>query len=238
MTTRLALISDLHATTCALDAVLAELDALGIERIVCLGDIVDLGPEPGEVVDRLRERDIPCIRGNHDRLDEQLPVPRLRAVEDWTREQLSPEQRAWLDTLPTERWEDLDGCRVWCVHGSPDGLTAGFGADTPPEVLARWAEVPWDVLACGHTHVQCVRRFGSRTLVNVGSVAQPFAHAREVPPHTLPFCDYAVLEASGGAVSVQLRRRPLPLEPMLTAYRRSTFPDWEQWVRTWRIRGT
>lgn len=231
---KLALISDLHATLCAVDAVLDAIAREGVQRIVCLGDVVDLGPEPNEVVERLRERRIPCVRGNHDRLDEALPVPRLRAVEDWTRETLAPEHRAWLWDLPTERVEELGGARVWCVHASPDGLTEGFGAETPADTIRRWTDAAdWDVLATGHTHVQCVRRFGTRTLVNVGSVAQPFAHAREVPPRTLPFCDYAVLEVEDGAVSVHLRRVPLPMAAMRQAYARSTFPAWEQWIRTW-----
>ncbi|MCB9673379.1 MAG: metallophosphoesterase family protein [Alphaproteobacteria bacterium] len=231
---RLGLLSDVHATLPALDAVLAELDRMGVDRIVCLGDIVDLGPQPNEVVARLRERDIPCIRGNHDTLDEGPSLPMLAAVEDWTRERLAPEHASWLAALPERRWEALGDLRVLCVHGSPHGIAEGLLADTPSHRIEQWTDgLEWDVLVAGHTHVAFTRREGHRTLVNVGSAAQPFERALTIPPRVLPYCDFAVLEARPGGPDVRLCRIPQPMEEVRAAYRASGFPHCEQWLRTW-----
>jgi hypothetical protein len=86
--TRVAFISDLHANLVALDAVFADIDRLGVDEIVCLGDIVDLGPQPRELLARLDEREVRCIQGNHDPLDEHPSHPALLDIETWTREQL------------------------------------------------------------------------------------------------------------------------------------------------------
>lgn len=231
---KLGLISDTHATIPTLDAVLDALADEGVDRVVCLGDIVDLGPQPNEVCERLRERRIPCIRGNHDRLDEGPPHEGLALVEAWTRDRLTPEHRAWLWDLPEQRWEELGGAKIWCVHGSPDGQTDGITPETPTESFARWeAERPWDVLVCGHTHVQLVRRHDARTIVNVGSTAQPFERAFAVPPRALPFCDYAVLDVVDGAVGVHLRRVRAPMDAVRRAYRANGFPDPERWLSIW-----
>jgi len=62
----IAVISDIHANLPALEAVLEEIDGLGIEHILCCGDIVGYGPHPRECVELLRQRKIPSVLGNHD----------------------------------------------------------------------------------------------------------------------------------------------------------------------------
>jgi putative phosphoesterase len=232
---RLALISDLHGNLVALDAVLADIDRRGIDRIVCLGDIVDLGPQPLEVVHRLRARGIPCVRGNHDPLDEHPPAPRLREIETWTAQQLPTPVRTWLDDLPTSLTVDLDGARVLCVHGSPRQATDQLLDDTPRGTLDAWCDGhDFDALVAGHTHVQMVRRLDHRLLVNVGSVGMPFLRPLGAPPpKVLPWCDYAVLEGHAGRVEATLCRLPLDLPGFAASLRASTLPDAEQWLAQW-----
>src|SRR5689334_720874 len=95
---RVALISDLHGNAVALDAVLADIRAVGTDRIVCLGDTATLGPRPREVLDRLRQLGCACILGNHDAfmLDAQLihsysEAPIVVDSVDWCRAQLREE---------------------------------------------------------------------------------------------------------------------------------------------------
>ena len=78
---QVALVSDVHSHLVALDAVLAETDRLGVDRVLCLGDIVDLGPQPTETIARLRERNVTCIQGNHDPLDDGRPCRRCDACQ-------------------------------------------------------------------------------------------------------------------------------------------------------------
>ena len=64
---RLAVLSDIHSNLAALDAVLADLDALPpVDELWVCGDIVGYGPQPNEVIERLRERGARAVMGNHD----------------------------------------------------------------------------------------------------------------------------------------------------------------------------
>ena len=63
---RVALISDIHANEVALCAVLDDIAKLGVDQIVCLGDVATLGPRPSAVISMLRELNCHCILGNHD----------------------------------------------------------------------------------------------------------------------------------------------------------------------------
>ncbi|WP_275693226.1 metallophosphoesterase [Nocardioides sp. TF02-7] len=69
---RIALISDVHGNLTALEAVLADIEARGIERVLNLGDYVGKGPRGREVVDRCRERCEVNLLGNWD---DFLPDP-------------------------------------------------------------------------------------------------------------------------------------------------------------------
>jgi predicted phosphodiesterase len=61
-----AILADIHGNLTALDAVLAAIDAEGIERVICLGDVATLGPQPHGVVVRLRALGCPIVMGNTD----------------------------------------------------------------------------------------------------------------------------------------------------------------------------
>ncbi len=65
--TRLAIVSDVHADVDALCDALAQAERLGCEAVVCAGDLIDYGRFPEETIIVLREKQVPCIRGNHDR---------------------------------------------------------------------------------------------------------------------------------------------------------------------------
>ena len=63
----IAVLSDIHGNIAALDAVLADAAARGVDQIVNLGDICSGGLFPQETADRLMPLDLPTIRGNHER---------------------------------------------------------------------------------------------------------------------------------------------------------------------------
>src|SRR3954449_13582291 len=66
MTVSVAVITDIHGNLPALQAALARIDDMGIERIYCGGDLVGYGPHPNEVCALIQERAIPTIYGNYD----------------------------------------------------------------------------------------------------------------------------------------------------------------------------
>ncbi|MFO7561934.1 MAG: metallophosphoesterase family protein [Enhygromyxa sp.] len=237
MPRRVAFISDLHANLVALDAAIAEIDALGIDEIVCLGDIVDLGPQPQAVVDRLRERKVRCVRGNHDPLDERPAHPLLAEVETWTRAQLDPATLRELAELPMQLELELEGTRVLCVHGSPRGFNDQVLATTADDQLLGWtAGSVFDVMVCGHTHVQLLRRIDARVFVNVGSLGMPFARAYcgAGAPQVLPWGEYAIVGVSETGIGVELRRVSYDVERYAKSLREAGFPS-DNWMDNWLI---
>ncbi len=103
---RIVILSDVHSNLAALEAVLRHAEARGaIDAVWCLGDTVGYGPQPRECIARLREMGALMIAGNHDRaatgamgVEEFNQDAATAAL--WTRAQLSPEERSFLDGLP------------------------------------------------------------------------------------------------------------------------------------------
>ncbi len=117
---RYLVISDIHANLVAFDAILADAENQ-FEKIWCLGDVVGYGPYPNECIEQLQKFDYLCIAGNHDwavldKLDVAEFNANARFAVLWTREQLTPQNRAFLDDLPLYLLPEKD---FTLVHGSP-----------------------------------------------------------------------------------------------------------------------
>src|SRR5881392_2807505 len=105
---RFAIFSDVHANLEALEAVLADARGRNCTDFVCLGDVVGYNANPHECVERIRELDCPIVKGHQDEqaallesLSDFNPVAE-RAIQ-WTRDNLSEEDRKWLRDLPLQR---------------------------------------------------------------------------------------------------------------------------------------
>jgi putative phosphoesterase len=213
---RVALISDLHANELALDAVCRDIDRVGVDRIICLGDVATLGPRPNAVIQRLRDLGCPCIMGNHDAflLDPKLihsytEAPIVVDAVDWCRDQLSTAELDFLSGfLPTLEIDLGTAGKLLLFHGSPASHMDDLLATTPPADLDRLLNGHRaQVMAGGHTHVQMLRQHRGTLLVNPGSLGQPFKeYVAGGPPTLLPHAEYATVEATDGTISVTLRR--------------------------------
>jgi predicted phosphodiesterase len=101
---RVAVFSDVHANLAALEAVLVDVDATGVDEIWCLGDLTGYGARPDECVALVRERADICLVGNHDlvvRGDLGVDAFTSDAAEaaTYARAHLSDPEREWLRTL-------------------------------------------------------------------------------------------------------------------------------------------
>ncbi len=183
---RLAIISDLHGNQHALKAVWADLHTQAPDAVMCLGDLVGYGAFPNEVIDDLREREVPALMGNYDDgvgfdrddcgcvykdpADDALGQQSLF----WTRERVTPDRKAYLRTLPFDRREVFEGREVLFVHGSPRRINEYLYEDRPASVFENVARVArCDVLFSGHTHLPYQRQVGRTLFVNTGSVGKP-----------------------------------------------------------------
>ncbi len=182
-----AVVSDIHGNLTALDAVIADLERRGVERVLHGGDLALAGGQGAEVIDRIRELGWPGVVGNTDELlwrpqerEAQLErAPKLKTLLDLifdryapaTLEQIGPERLAWLERLPSE--QRLDGLLV--LHASPDDLWRAPMADAGGEELARtYASCGAEVVVYGHIHRPFVRRLDAITIANSGSVGAPY----------------------------------------------------------------
>lgn len=207
---KIALLSDIHGNSIALDAVLKDIaDHGGADGYWILGDLVALGPDPVGVLSRLATLpETRFIRGNTDRYvstgDRPFPsqaevlantslLPRLLEVErtfTWTHGALAATGwLSWLTQLPLElRFTLPDRSRFLGVHASPgrdDG--EGFSPNAGSEELRSLATgCNADVICVGHTHQPLDRAVDGRRIVNLGAVSlslTPDKHAYYVLMH-------------------------------------------------------
>ena len=173
MSFKLGVITDVHADLGALQAALGELDDLGVDQIVCAGDIVDGGDQPEQVIALLREREIPCIKGNHDRwavMRHDNGEPEHEG--DGRKLKLRSETVDWLSKLPAKWSRTIEGVRIVVVHGSPRSDMDGIYPDASDADLESWLRrAEADVLIAGHTHVPLERHAtGGKLVVNPGAL--------------------------------------------------------------------
>ena len=219
---RVAALYDVHGNLPALEAVLAEVDALGVDLVVVGGDVA-IGPMPREALERLLalgER-VRFVRGNGDR--EIAADPHAAGAglwgqrTRWSAAQLERGERAWLAALPDTQSLDVDGLGpVLFCHGSPRSDEEILTRISSEErVASAVAGVFEGVVVCGHTHVQFDRQVAGKRLVNAGSVGMPY-------------------EAEPGAYwalvgpDVDLRRTEYDLEGAAAAIRATGFPGAEE----------
>ena len=185
---RVAALYDIHGNLPALEAVLEDMRAERIDRVVVGGDVVP-GPMVRETIARLLSLDVPVqfIQGNgevavlaamagHDH--PAVPEP-YRPVIRWTAQQLQLEYGPLLASWPMTLRLDIDGCgHVLFCHGTPRDDNECFTRLTPEDrLLPIFEGLNASLVICGHTHMQFDRMVGQTRVVNAGSVGMPFGEA-------------------------------------------------------------
>ncbi len=212
---RIALVSDIHGNRLALEAVLADARARGVDRFVCLGDVATLGPEPRAVLQLIRELGCPCIMGNHDEflidralVERYTKVPVITQAIDWCRDQLRADDLNFVRSFAQQHEIALDAQRsLLLFHGSPLSHMTDVLSTTPAhELEAMLGERRAAVMAGGHTHIQMLRQHRGVWLVNPGSVGMPFReHVSGARPEIMAHAEYAIVSCDH-EISVELRR--------------------------------
>ena len=259
---KIAAISDIHGNLNALQAVLADMDREGVDRIINCGDTLGGPLASAKTADLLMARGIPMVAGNHERQLLTLPPDKMGRSDACTASEINSAQRNWLESAPPTLWLTDD---VFICHGTPcsdvhywlETVTDDFGQHgstgvrpaSHAEVLQRLGRGELtqgaSLIVCGHTHVPRVVQVDSPddgrviTIVNAGSVGlqgyddvHPYKHWIETGS---PHARYALMEYAATGWQVQLRSVAYDFEPMTQLAERRNRPDWALPLRTGRM---
>lgn len=189
---RIVIVSDVHGNAEALRAVLDSAERW--DGVWFLGDFVDYGPEPHIVIDIVRSlRPDVVVMGNHDSavafdIDCRCS-PEIHELSEYTRKNislksLSREQIEWLRMLPKSIEKDVEGRKLYIVHGSPRNPLYGYMKPdlplselrlslTPSIVTPRPRIIRIDTVIAGHTHIPMDIAVDGVRVINPGSCGQP-----------------------------------------------------------------
>ncbi len=191
---RIAVLSDIHSNMAALEAVLADIEALGVDRIISLGDNIGYGPEPEAVIRALTERNIQSVVGNHEQALLNNDVlngfnPKAKKALKINKALLSMASMSQIGGYPT--FIRHDSLRF--VHGVPPDVISQYVSKQPLTRLGHILDAnPEQVVFVGHTHDLAVYESGPKGtvrkkfwktrvslaknckyIINSGSVGQP-----------------------------------------------------------------
>ncbi len=173
---RILVVSDIHANWAALAAINQPFDVC-----LCLGDLVDYGPDPAPCVRWAMKHATYAIRGNHDHgVAQGIPGDGANGFRYLTQvsrpsmwEALGPEERRYLLQLPVTQRFTLGGKRYLLVHATPRDPLDEYLLKDPETWAKRLQNVDADVVCVGHTHIQFNIQVNGVVVLNPGSVGLP-----------------------------------------------------------------
>lgn len=182
---KIAVISDIHANTLALEAVLNQINSLGADKIFCLGDILMAGYDPNGTAKIILGLDnLEIIQGNTDKMvacfsQELLEKAKNKfpcmgyALEDDLKI-IDEKYKDFVRNLPENKYIEINGLKIQLVHGSPrqqdENIYPNLALDDVEKMVENSSA---DLILCGHTHIPCGYSLNSgKTVVNVGSVGR------------------------------------------------------------------
>ncbi len=213
------------------------------DAFLCLGDVAAMGAWPRESLDAVRSLGCPVVMGN---ADEDLLSPRaftprgfpdeqeIHDLDTWAREQLTPDDLAFVRTFQPTVELDVGGVRLLAFHGSPAGNRDEVGAETPEQRLGdlRRAHGGQGWWVGGHTHRPLLRTLDGWSLLNPGAVGLAFEQrgGRFV---NVARAEYLLMDVVRGAVSLSYRRAPFDVRAVQGAIRARGLPHAEWWANEW-----
>jgi predicted phosphodiesterase len=221
---RIAVLCDIHGNLPALQAVLAEVEGVGVDLVVFGGDVA-AGPMPVETIEVLAGYTRPArfVRGNADReMVEAFDGLRKagQASDSWPASMISRAHRDFLTKFEPAVEVSVDGLGlVVCCHAGLDSdevpiITPG----TPDELIAEaLVSAHGHLVVAGHTHMQFDRRVAGGRMVNAGSVGKPYADQ--------PGAYWALL-----GPEVEFRRTEYDFAAGAEAVRRTAIPQRNEWA--------
>jgi len=213
---KVAVLADIHANIFALDAVLSDMSADNVAKILVAGDLIGYYYWPKVVVQRLmNDSRVCCIQGNHEQiliecLNDHSAMAQFHrkygSGYDLCRDELEGNELAWLKGMPELLVTEIDGVSFYMRHGSLQSVDEYIYPNAEASILSsNYSECA--VTIFGHTHYPFVHQKNNQILLNPGSVGQPRDHGG--------MASYIMYDTNNGAV--QFRRVRFNVEPVVEA---------------------
>ncbi|MBO8160779.1 MAG: metallophosphoesterase family protein [Thermosipho sp. (in: Bacteria)] len=216
---RIAFISDIHSNLEALESVLEDIEKEEIKEIYCLGDLVGYGPNPNEVIEIIKRKNIITVLGNYDEAVAfekdncgcSYNSGRETEVGDksllWTIKMTSEENKKFLKNLPERLSIEIEGVKILLVHGSPlNPLLEYVKPNTDSERLKAIVQsTKENVIVSGHTHLIMAKHLLGKTVLNPGSVGRT-KNGKPGATYMILTVDKGVFEYSFKFVEYDVRR--------------------------------
>jgi putative phosphoesterase len=229
---RITIFGDIHGNLPALEAVFTDMAARNLDdNLYCLGDLVGYGTFPNEVVQMIRDRNIPTLMGNYDQgvgndSDDcgcAYKTAEAQALGErsiaWTNAHTTADNKAYLRALAEHIPVQVGAFKVLLVHGSPRKINEYLYEDRPDASFERIMDgIDADVLVCGHTHLPYHKILPSgRHIINAGSVGKP--------KDDNPDACYLSLSEADGQLIADFIRVPYDVERAASAIEATDMPD-------------
>ncbi|WIY59257.1 metallophosphoesterase family protein [Bacillus arachidis] len=232
---KIAVISDIHGNIPALDAVLKDIKLRGIERIMCLGDLVGKGPHSSEAIEIIRKECEHVVMGNWD---DFITKPTESETLEWHQKQLSEQQRNYLRELPFSIEFIMSGKLIRMFHASPRSLYERVQPGAPIEQRVSLfensnltenieGERKPDVVCYGDIHQAYVQNFRGKTLCNAGSVGNPL----EITQASYLIFEGVYGQKEAASFSIQLVRVPYDIELAIRLAREEEMPEIDAYIQ-------
>lgn len=216
---KIAFISDIHSNLPALKAVIEDIRSKGVDKIYCLGDISGYHSQPNRVIELLKEEEVISIKGNHDMVITEQKFNREKPgdfVLWWNYDQLTRENREYLQNLPEELVISWEGLLIKIVHGSPESIEE-YIREGSREAKKYLGSLHEDILICGHTHIPYIIQERGKYLLNTGSVGKPKIGR--------PDSSYLLLSIDGDGVTPEIIYVDYKVDEIVTHLRENSFPE-------------
>lgn len=229
---RIAALFDIHGNLPALEAVLAEIETIEVDRFVIGGDVI-AGPMPNECLERLRQLEQPAdfIHGNGESEvirflatgEPDAITPAGAKMARWVADELTAANQAWIRRWPLAVTHEIpDLGEVLFCHATPQDDVTIFSKSSGPDKLNRiFGDVTADLVVCGHVHVQGEAwQINDTRVVRAGSVGMAFGRTG---------AGWALIDEDG----IHLRHTDYDREAAAARIRQSADPDAEQFVNSY-----
>ncbi len=231
MTMKIAILSDIHGNAVALEQVLEHISCKQIDTVLVLGDLIFRGPEPQKVLDLLRSTSALILKGNTDvwitRGIQKDEVPEtdyeiMNLERQWTLDQITEEDVAYLDSLPTELSLSLsETMSLHAFHATPEDLfeviLPSGSAELFREKIMKNQQAA--VYAYAHTHYPMLRYMDGKCIINPGGVGYTFDGYTQ--------SSYAIVEEEKGQLRVSIERVSYDIDQVVGMYEKFCYPNAE-----------